>query len=216
MVPLARPRCRLGGCRSRTSARGRARRRRGRRVIRRQDGRVSRAARHPAEADRRPRMLPAMAALSDGDLAAYHGVEHKAIAAYERQAWTRPTPPRSTSAAARTWSGRCLSFRRPASSHVKGRPTAGPAAARAAGLASLSLAVELFAYAERSPDSPFGRGDPRLGTPRSSACSRPASPAPSSSRSASPRSRTAGRGGAGRARSTVRRVQPSGGTADTF
>ena len=45
--------------------------------------------------------VPALAALRDRDLAAYHGVEHKAIGAYER-ARTRTTSRRSTSAAART------------------------------------------------------------------------------------------------------------------
>ena len=49
-------------------------------------------------------LAPAVLALRGGELAAYHGVEHKAIAAYESptRTPTRPTPPRSTTAAART------------------------------------------------------------------------------------------------------------------
>ena len=41
------------------------------------------------------------------NLAAYHGVEHKAIGAYEQGPTIRPRRRRSTSAAAPTWSRRC-------------------------------------------------------------------------------------------------------------
>ncbi len=48
-------------------------------------------------------LAPAIFALRGGELAAYHGVEHKAIAAYEADdAGRAPTLRRSTSAAART------------------------------------------------------------------------------------------------------------------
>ncbi len=47
-------------------------------------------------------MLPSLVALRAGEVAAYHGVEHKAIAAYEQDSGTRATRPRSTIAAART------------------------------------------------------------------------------------------------------------------
>ena len=49
--------------------------------------------------------VPALVALCDRDLAAYHGVEHKAIGAYERVDDPAGRP-RSTTAAARTWSPR--------------------------------------------------------------------------------------------------------------
>ena len=52
-------------------------------------------------------LAPAVLALRGGELAAYHGVEHKAIAAYEAERGRAPTPPRSTTAAARTSSRRC-------------------------------------------------------------------------------------------------------------
>ena len=51
-------------------------------------------------------LLPALVALSDRDLAAYHGVEHKAIAAYEQGVDDPARCRRSTSAAARTSSRR--------------------------------------------------------------------------------------------------------------
>ena len=47
-------------------------------------------------------MVPAMVALSGSELASYHGVEHKAIAAYEQEPRSRRRRRRSTSAAART------------------------------------------------------------------------------------------------------------------
>ena len=46
-------------------------------------------------------LLPSLIALRGGELAAYHGAEHKAIGAYER-ATTPPARPRSTIAADRT------------------------------------------------------------------------------------------------------------------
>ena len=46
--------------------------------------------------------LPALVALMDRDLAAYHGVEHKAIAAYEQGVEDPPRCPKSTTAAAPT------------------------------------------------------------------------------------------------------------------
>ena len=52
-------------------------------------------------------LAPAMVALSDRNLAAYHGVEHKAIGAYEQGSDDPTTATRSTSAAAPTWSRRC-------------------------------------------------------------------------------------------------------------
>ena len=69
------------------------------------------AAARAGRAGRRPPrslgLVPALFALRGGELAAYHGVEHKAIAAYEQDADDAREPPRSTSAAARTSSRRC-------------------------------------------------------------------------------------------------------------
>ena len=69
-------------------------------------------------------LAPALLALRGGDLAAYHGVEHKAIGAYE-QAARPPTPRRSTTAAARTWWRRCW-LDRGRATWPRARPASGP------------------------------------------------------------------------------------------
>jgi uncharacterized protein YqhQ len=103
-------------------------------------------------------VLPAAAALRDRDLAAYHGVEHKAIGAYERHSLDPADAPKEhercgsnlimpllvLSVAGQLVTERL--FRHP-----------GPLPRGLAGVASISGAVELFAYAERRPDSPLGR-----------------------------------------------------------
>ena len=104
-------------------------------------------------------VLPAATALRDRNLAAYHGVEHKAIGAYERGSFDPADAPKEHE--------RCgsnlvlpLLVLSVAGQLVVERliRNPGPAARGLAGLASVSAAVELFAYAERSPDSPLGRG----------------------------------------------------------
>ena len=103
-------------------------------------------------------VLPAATALRDRDLAAYHGVEHKAIGAYERGSFDPADAPKEHD--------RCgsnlvlpLLVLSVAGQLVVERlvENPGPAARGLAGLASVSGAVELFAYAERSPDSAVGR-----------------------------------------------------------
>jgi uncharacterized protein YqhQ len=103
-------------------------------------------------------VLPAVAALRDRDLAAYHGVEHKAIGAYERHSLDPADAPKEhercgsnlivpllvLSVAGQLATERL--FRHP-----------GPLARGVAGIASVSGAVELFVYAERRPDSGLGR-----------------------------------------------------------
>lgn len=110
-------------------------------------------------------MVPAIIALRDSELAAYHGVEHKAIGAYE-QGLLDP------SAAAKehercgshlvapllvlSVAGQLLVER------LVERP--GPATRALAGLASVSAAVEIFAWAERNPDSALADALRRPGT----------------------------------------------------
>jgi uncharacterized protein YqhQ len=103
-------------------------------------------------------VLPAATALRDRDLAAYHGVEHKAIGAYERGSLDPADAPKEHD--------RCgsnlvlpLLVLSVAGQLVVERLVRNPrpAARAAAGLASVSVAVELFAYAERSPESVIGR-----------------------------------------------------------
>ena len=103
-------------------------------------------------------VLPAATALRDHELAAYHGVEHKAIGAYELGSLDPADAPKEHE---RCGSNLVLPL---LVLSVAGQLTVerlardpSPAARGLAGLASVSVAVELFAYAERSPDSVIGR-----------------------------------------------------------
>jgi uncharacterized protein YqhQ len=101
-------------------------------------------------------VAPALLALRSGDLAAYHGVEHKAIAAYEDD---------SEAADATKEHDRCGShlvaplLAAAAVGNVAARRAGlrGPAAEAAVGLGSAALAVEVFAWSERHPDSALTR-----------------------------------------------------------
>src|ERR671919_396702 len=101
-------------------------------------------------------VAPALMALRNGDLAAYHGVEHKAIAAYEDD---------SDAADATKEHDRCGShlvapmLAAAAVGNVAARRAGlrGPAAEAAIGLGSAALAVEVFAWSERHPDSALTR-----------------------------------------------------------
>jgi uncharacterized protein YqhQ len=99
-------------------------------------------------------LLPSLMALRSGDLAAYHGVEHKAIAAYERGG--------TDAREAAKEHDRCGSHLMAPmlASNVAGtvllkkalaRP--GPLAGAAVSLASVGLAVEVFAWSERHESS---------------------------------------------------------------
>ena len=103
-------------------------------------------------------VLPAIAALRDHDLAAYHGVEHKAIGAYEKGSLDPSTAPKEHDRCGSNLiaplmvlsvAGQVLVERLVASP--------GPLPRAAAGLGGVSGAVELFAYADRRPSSPLGR-----------------------------------------------------------
>ena len=101
-------------------------------------------------------LAPALMALRGGDLAAYHGVEHKAIAAYEAD---------EDAAEADKEHDRCGShlvapmLAAAAAGNVAVRKAGlrGPAAEAAVGLGSAALAVEVFAWSERHSDSGLAR-----------------------------------------------------------
>jgi uncharacterized protein YqhQ len=109
-------------------------------------------------------LAPAMVALSDRDLAAYHGVEHKAIGAYEAGSDDPATatkehercgsnlvvPMLVLSAAGQLLLERTLE-----------RP--GPLARATVGVASASLAAEMFAWSERNPETSAARAFHRPG-----------------------------------------------------
>ncbi len=107
-------------------------------------------------------LAPALLALRGGDLAAYHGVEHKAIAAYEQD---------DDAESARKEHERCGSN---LVAPMLAAATLGNVAARRAGLRGLkaeltvglgsaAVAVEVFAWSERHPDSPLARALRRPG-----------------------------------------------------
>ena len=127
---------------------------------RRSAGALLRAPRARRAAARRPprcsRSRPPLFALRGGELAAYHGVEHKAIAAYEADDdGRRATRPRSTTAAARTWWRRCSPPTSPARCCCAARVEQPGAAGRRRASRSRRprAAVEVFAWCERHADT---------------------------------------------------------------
>jgi len=105
---------------------------------------------------------PALFALRGGDLAAYHGVEHKSIAAYESdgeaadadkehdRCGSNLVAPMLTAAALGNVAARRAGLK-------------GPAAEVAVGLGSAAVAVEVFAWSERNADTPLSRALRRPG-----------------------------------------------------
>jgi uncharacterized protein YqhQ len=99
-------------------------------------------------------LVPSLIALRGGDLAAYHGVEHKAIGAYEQGADDARDATKEhdrcgshlmTPLLASNVAGATLLRR------VVDKP--GPLASSAVALASIGVAVEVFGWAERHPES---------------------------------------------------------------
>jgi hypothetical protein len=109
-------------------------------------------------------LAPALVALGDRDLAAYHGVEHKAIGAYEAGSDDPATatkehercgsnlvaPMLVLSAAGQLLLDRALE-------------SPGSVARGAVAVGSVSLAAELFAWSERNPDTAGARAFHRPG-----------------------------------------------------
>jgi len=101
-------------------------------------------------------IAPALLALRSGDLAAYHGVEHKAIAGYEED---------SDAAEADKEHDRCgshlvapmLAAAAVGNVALRRAGVRGPAADAAVGVGSAAVAVELFVWGERHPDSALTR-----------------------------------------------------------
>ncbi len=133
-------------------------------------------------------MIPAGVALSGSELASYHGVEHKAIAAYEHGSRDPRTAAKEHQRCGSNLIGPMMIFTVAGQAIMDRLPKQpGPLARWIASVASLSLAVETFAYAERNPGL---AARPRRACRRrleSSACSPRASRTRSRSRSGSPR-----------------------------
>jgi uncharacterized protein YqhQ len=108
-------------------------------------------------------LAPAVLALRGGDLAAYHGVEHKAIAAYEKDEDAADAAKEHdrcgshlvTPLLASNLAGALLVRR------VLERP--GPVAGAGVAVASTAAAVEVFAWCERHAASPLARALRRPG-----------------------------------------------------
>ena len=109
-------------------------------------------------------LAPSLLALSGGELAAYHGVEHKAIAAYEHGAADAADASKEHERCgshlvapmlAANLAGAALLRR------LMERP--GPMAAGAVGLVSIAAAVEAFAWSERHPSTRAARAFRRPG-----------------------------------------------------
>jgi uncharacterized protein YqhQ len=102
-------------------------------------------------------MLPALVALRDRDLAAYHGAEHKAIGAYE-SGGPAADEPKEHQRCGSNLIGPLLAFSVAGQVIVEGVFEEPNSIARgAASLAATGAAVEVFAYAERNPDAALSR-----------------------------------------------------------
>jgi uncharacterized protein YqhQ len=101
--------------------------------------------------------LPAFTALRDSDLAAYHGDEHKSIGGYETGS-DPATVPKEHERCGSNLIAPMVALSITAQVAVErlfSKP--GPLTRALAALAAVGGAVELFAYAERWPDSALGR-----------------------------------------------------------
>jgi uncharacterized protein YqhQ len=100
--------------------------------------------------------MPALVALADRDLAAYHGVEHKAIAAYEQGIEDPASVPKEHDRCGSNLiapmmllsAGGTVMLER-----LVERPS--PLARAAVGLGGASLAVEMFAWSDRNHGAPL-------------------------------------------------------------
>jgi uncharacterized protein YqhQ len=109
-------------------------------------------------------ILPALVALRDRDLAAYHGVEHKAIAAYEQGADDPTGVPKEHDRCGSNLiapmmllsAGGTILLER-----LVERP--GPLARAGVGVGGASIAVEMFAWSDRHHGTPLARAFHRPG-----------------------------------------------------
>jgi uncharacterized protein YqhQ len=109
-------------------------------------------------------LAPAMVALSDRNLAAYHGVEHKAIGAYEQGS---DDPASATKEHDRCGSNLVVPMLvlSAAGQLIVERllENPGPVVRAGVGVASTSLAAEMFAWSDRNPETAAARAFHRPG-----------------------------------------------------
>jgi uncharacterized protein YqhQ len=101
-------------------------------------------------------MAPAMLALRGGDLASYHGVEHKSIAAYEQDGEAAEATKEHDRCGSNLVAPMLLSTTAGGAA-VRRAGIRGPAAEAIVGLGSIAFAVEVFAWSERHSDTAMAR-----------------------------------------------------------
>jgi uncharacterized protein YqhQ len=102
-------------------------------------------------------LAPALLALRSGDLAAYHGVEHKSIAAYEDGEKSAADADKEHDRCGSHLVAPMLTAAAVGNVALRRAGLRGPAAEAAVGLGSAAVAVEVFAWGERHPDSSLTR-----------------------------------------------------------
>ena len=108
-------------------------------------------------------VLPALLALRGGDLAAYHGVEHKAIAAYEEDDARAADAAKEHDRCGSNLVAPLIASAVAGNVAVRRAGLRGPAAEAAVALGSVGFAIEVFALAERHPDTAIARAVRRPG-----------------------------------------------------
>jgi uncharacterized protein YqhQ len=109
-------------------------------------------------------LVPALFALRGGELASYHGVEHKAIAAYEQDAPDAADAAKEHDRCGSNLVAPMLAANVAGAALVRRvieRP--GPVANAAVTLSSMAAAVEVFAWSERHADTRVARALRRPG-----------------------------------------------------
>jgi uncharacterized protein YqhQ len=102
-------------------------------------------------------LLPAMLALRGGDLASYHGVEHKSIAAYEQDSPDAAEAAKEHDRCGSNLVAPMLASATAGNVAARRAGLSGPAAEAIVGLGSVAFAVEVFAWSERHSDSALAR-----------------------------------------------------------
>src|SRR3954465_13166073 len=102
-------------------------------------------------------LVPAMLALRGGDLASYHGVEHKSIAAYEQDTPDAMAASKEHDRCGSNLVAPMLASATAGNVAVRRAGLRGPAAEGGGGLGSGAFAVEVFAWAERHSDTALAR-----------------------------------------------------------
>jgi uncharacterized protein YqhQ len=108
-------------------------------------------------------LLPSVVALRGGEVAEWHGVEHKAIGAYEQDADAREATKEHDRCGSHLMAPLMAANLAGTALLRRAVEKPGPAAQGAVALASLGLAVEVFAWSERHAASPVARALRRPG-----------------------------------------------------